>query len=191
MGLKTGALEALKGRARISGIADDGTPEHFGGTEVFLEDGKTVERNGKPVFLDEEGGEWPSISSPRNRSRMRRRRRFRGLTAGAPPPPPCRQRPEYIHCRIYRRSAMPHIAKVFQSGNSQAVRLPKDFRFDVDEVEVSREGDALILRPKHNTSRRWASLHAAIERGVSADFMAGGREQPEGQARPDLDRVFP
>lgn len=54
----TGTLEALKGRARISGIADDGTPEHFGGTEVFLEDGKTVERNGKPVFLDDEGGEW-------------------------------------------------------------------------------------------------------------------------------------
>ncbi len=39
---------------------------------------------------------------------------------------------------------MPHIAKVFQSGNSQAVRLPKEFRFDVEEVEVSREGDAPI-----------------------------------------------
>lgn len=54
----TGTLEALTGRARISGISEDGTPEHAGGTEVFLEDGKTVERNGKPVFLDEEGGEW-------------------------------------------------------------------------------------------------------------------------------------
>lgn len=85
---------------------------------------------------------------------------------------------------------MPHTAKVFQSGNSQAVRLPKDFRFDVDEVEVSREGDAVILRPKPNTKRRWASLRAAIERGCSSDFMAAGREQPEEQDRPDLDRVF-
>lgn len=54
----TGTLEAFTGRARISGISADGKPDHFGGTEVFLEDGKTVERDGKPVFLDEEGGEW-------------------------------------------------------------------------------------------------------------------------------------
>lgn len=85
---------------------------------------------------------------------------------------------------------MPHIAKIFQSGNSQAVRLPKDFRFDVDEVEISREGDAVILRPKHDSGRRWAFLHAAIERGVSADFMAEGREQPADQQRPDLDKTF-
>ena len=86
---------------------------------------------------------------------------------------------------------MPHFAKIFQSGNSQAVRLPKDFRFDVDEVEVSREGDAVILRPKPDKGRRWASLHAAVERGFSEDFMAEGREQPAEQDRPDLDRAFP
>lgn len=86
---------------------------------------------------------------------------------------------------------MPPIAKVFRSGNSQAVRLPRDFRFDVDEVEVSREGDAVILRPKPDTSRPWASLRAAIDRGVSSDFMAAGREQGEDQDRPDLDRIFP
>lgn len=85
---------------------------------------------------------------------------------------------------------MPQIAKIFQSGNSQAVRLPKDFRFDVDEVEVSREGDAVILRPKPETSRPWSSLRAAVERGVSPDFMAAGREQGEDQERPDLDRLF-
>lgn len=86
---------------------------------------------------------------------------------------------------------MPHIAKVFQSGNSQAVRLPKDFRFTVDEVEVTREGDAVILRPKPDASRRWASLRVAVERGFSPDFMTDGREQPAEQPRPDLDRVFP
>lgn len=81
-------------------------------------------------------------------------------------------------------------AKVFQSGNSQAVRLPKEFRFDVDEVEVSREGDALILRPKPDATRPWASLRAAIDRGFSEDFGAQERDQPEQQERPDLDQAF-
>ena len=85
---------------------------------------------------------------------------------------------------------MTKLAKVFYSGNSQAVRLPKDFRFDVDEVEVTREGEALILRP-HNVERaRWASLHAALNRGFSADFMADGRQQSDEQVRPDLDDAF-
>ncbi|MBR0966113.1 antitoxin [Bradyrhizobium diazoefficiens] len=85
---------------------------------------------------------------------------------------------------------MTEIAKVFKSGNSQAVRLPKDFRFSVDEVEVSREGDAVILRPKRNASGPWDSLRAAVARGFSPDFMADGREQLEEQTRPDLDRAF-
>lgn len=85
---------------------------------------------------------------------------------------------------------MPQIAKVFRSGNSQAVRLPKEFRFDVEEVEVSREGDAVILRPRRDASRPWASLRAAIVRGFSDDFLAGGRQQPDSQARPDLDDAF-
>jgi antitoxin VapB len=85
---------------------------------------------------------------------------------------------------------MSEFAKVFRSGNSQAVRLPKEFRFDVEEVEVSREGDAVILRPRRGPSRRWASLRAAVERGFSADFMAEGRQQPDDQSRPGLDEVF-
>ncbi|GEO15789.1 antitoxin [Microvirga aerophila] len=39
-------------------------------------------------------------------------------------------------------------AKVFQSGNSQAVRLPKQFRFNSDEVEIFRRGDEIVLREK-------------------------------------------
>jgi antitoxin VapB len=39
-------------------------------------------------------------------------------------------------------------AKVFQSGNSQAVRLPKEFRFRSKEVEITRRGDEIILREK-------------------------------------------
>lgn len=39
-------------------------------------------------------------------------------------------------------------AKVFKSGNSQAVRLPKEFRFKSTEVEISRRGDEVVLREK-------------------------------------------
>ena len=41
----------------------------------------------------------------------------------------------------------PKRAKVFWSGRSQAVRLPKEFRFRTDTVIIRREGDALILEP--------------------------------------------
>ena len=39
-------------------------------------------------------------------------------------------------------------ARVFRSGNSQAVRLPKEFRFDSEEVEIFRRGDEVVLREK-------------------------------------------
>jgi antitoxin VapB len=39
-------------------------------------------------------------------------------------------------------------AKVFRSGNSQAVRLPKQFRFHSDEIEIFRRGDEIVLREK-------------------------------------------
>ncbi|MFO1408997.1 MAG: type II toxin-antitoxin system VapB family antitoxin [Steroidobacteraceae bacterium] len=49
------------------------------------------------------------------------------------------------------------LTRVFQSGNSQAVRLPKEFRFNASEVEIFRRGDELILRKRH------ASLRGAFE----------------------------
>jgi antitoxin VapB len=85
---------------------------------------------------------------------------------------------------------MPRYARIFQSGNSQAVRLPKEFRFDVDQVEVTREGDAVILRPHTGHHRPWSSLRAALERGVSNDFMNDGRQQPNEQDRPKLGDLF-
>ena len=39
-------------------------------------------------------------------------------------------------------------ARIFKSGNSQAVRLPKEFRFDSEEVEIFRRGDEVVLREK-------------------------------------------
>lgn len=46
-------------------------------------------------------------------------------------------------------------AKVFTTGRSQAVRLPKAFRFTTSEVTVERQGDAVILRPKVQTKEEW------------------------------------
>ncbi|MDR0878310.1 MAG: type II toxin-antitoxin system VapB family antitoxin [Treponema sp.] len=40
------------------------------------------------------------------------------------------------------------VAKVFMNGRSQAIRLPKEFRFDTSEVYISKEDDRIILRPK-------------------------------------------
>ena len=81
-------------------------------------------------------------------------------------------------------------AKVFQSGNSQAVRLPKEFRFDVDELEITREGDAVILRPTVKHKEAWSGLKAAMARGFSDDFMVDGRQQPEIKDNPDLEKLF-
>ncbi|AZO61756.1 MULTISPECIES: hypothetical protein [unclassified Mesorhizobium] len=55
----TGTLERLTGRAHISDIdPETGEPEYAGGTEIFWNDIQTAKRNGKIVFLDEEGDEW-------------------------------------------------------------------------------------------------------------------------------------
>ena len=70
-------------------------------------------------------------------------------------------------------------AKIFKSGNSQAVRLPKDFQFDVSEVEIYRRGDEVVLRKKlQNLSRVFDLLT-----DMSADFMEDGRNQPPMQER--------
>jgi len=55
------------------------------------------------------------------------------------------------------------IAKVFQSGNSQAVRLPKEFQFDVSEVEIFRRGTDVILRKKIETGTDLYNQLTSIE----------------------------
>jgi antitoxin VapB len=73
------------------------------------------------------------------------------------------------------------IAKVFANGRSQAVRLPKEFRFDEDEVYVTRLGSAVVLMPKKGS---WDVLFDALD-GFSDDFMET-RDQPEHQQERDL-----
>ena len=70
-------------------------------------------------------------------------------------------------------------AKVFKSGNSQAVRLPKEFQFDVSEVDIFRRGDEVVLRRKPKDLTRVFELLTEM----SDDFMADGRQQPAVQER--------
>ena len=70
-------------------------------------------------------------------------------------------------------------AKIFRSGNSQAVRIPKEFQMEGDEVEILKKGESLVLRPK---ARSWAPLMESLEK-FTDDFMKGGRKQPRAQKR--------
>lgn len=70
-------------------------------------------------------------------------------------------------------------ARIFKSGNSQAVRLPKEFRFQVAEVEISRRKGEIVLRePKLNLGRAFTVLGAMPD-----DFMAEGRRDEVPQKR--------
>ena len=70
-------------------------------------------------------------------------------------------------------------AKIFQNGRSQAVRLPKEFRFDGDEVFVHKVGNAVVLLPVQHS---WDTFFQSLDK-FSEDFMQGGRQQPELQER--------
>jgi antitoxin VapB len=70
-------------------------------------------------------------------------------------------------------------AKVFKSGNSQAVRIPKEFHLEGDSVEIRRKGGSLVLRPKKQS---WAPLIDSLEK-FTDDFMEDGRLQPPVQPR--------
>lgn len=72
-------------------------------------------------------------------------------------------------------------AKLFQNGQSQAVRLPKEFRFEGDEVIIKRSGNAVILLPANHS---WDVLVNSLDQ-FSDDFMSD-RAQPNQQVREDL-----
>jgi antitoxin VapB len=60
----------------------------------------------------------------------------------------------------------PKVARVFWSGRSQAVRLPKEFRFKGDTVLVRRDGPAVILEPSHD----WPEGYVESFAGIPDDF---------------------
>ena len=65
-------------------------------------------------------------------------------------------------------------AKLFQNGQSQAVRLPKEFRFDDSEVFIKKAGNVVQLIPRSDS---WNSLFGSLKK-FSSDFMVD-RVQPE------------
>ena len=69
-------------------------------------------------------------------------------------------------------------AKLFRNGQSQAVRLPKEFRFEGDEVFIKRSGSAVVLIPLVNS---WDSLIGSLDK-FSMDYMVR-RNQPKRQRR--------
>ncbi|MDR3265414.1 MAG: type II toxin-antitoxin system VapB family antitoxin [Synergistaceae bacterium] len=75
---------------------------------------------------------------------------------------------------------MTSVARIFKNGQSQAVRLPKEFRFDTDEVLISREGDRVILRPRPKMT--WDEYFSKYE--PDPDFTL---ERPDNRAPQERD----
>ncbi len=73
------------------------------------------------------------------------------------------------------------IAKLFKNGQSQAVRLPKEFRFSGNTVYVKKLGSTLVLLP---TDHPWESLFNSLQK-FTPEFMEN-REQPDEQIREDF-----
>ncbi len=70
-------------------------------------------------------------------------------------------------------------AKLFQNGNSQAIRIPKKYRMPGTEVLISKKDDTIILTP---VPANWEMLFSALDE-FPEDFMATGRQQPDTQTR--------
>jgi antitoxin VapB len=83
-------------------------------------------------------------------------------------------------------------ARIFWSGRSQCVRLPKRYRFAGKEVRIRRQGNAVILEPIASSPAAddWSWL-GTMGGKLSDDFLPKGREQPPMPPdRPELDDLF-
>jgi antitoxin VapB len=77
-------------------------------------------------------------------------------------------------------------AKLFWTGRSQAVRLPKEYRFEGEEVRIRREGNAVVLEP---IPKDWKWLDDLAD-SMKGEFLSEGIEEPAPQERPELDELF-
>jgi antitoxin VapB len=66
-------------------------------------------------------------------------------------------------------------AKIFKAGRSQAVRLPKEFRFEGKEVRIRRVGNGVLLEPMQLDPKKWLT---EFERLRSDPILPDGRNQP-------------
>jgi antitoxin VapB len=76
-------------------------------------------------------------------------------------------------------------AKIFMHGRSQAVRLPKEFRFPGKEVRVSRVGDKVILEPLEEAPFDVAAWRAELVAAGAREFLPEGLPEDEPTARDD------
>ena len=93
-----------------------------------------------------------------------------------------------IYCaqEIDMSTASIDTAKIFTTGRSQAVRLPKAFRFATSEVTIERQGDAVILRPKLD-SATWAQQVLTAVAAFDPDFkLERACEWPQSEREPML-----
>jgi antitoxin VapB len=74
-------------------------------------------------------------------------------------------------------------AKLFKVGGSQAVRLPKEFRFTGDRVRIRKEGNRVILEPIPQSKEEILAWLKEIQSAFGPDFMPEGRDQPPMQER--------
>ena len=74
-------------------------------------------------------------------------------------------------------------AKLFKNGQSQAVRLPKAYRFEGEHVYIKRVCNGVLLLPYDDP---WQVMWESLDK-FSDDIFSEGREQPEQQERPELD----
>ena len=79
-------------------------------------------------------------------------------------------------------------AKLFKNGRSQAVRLPKEFRFEGEEVYVRREGKSVVLTPKEPAKGEWQDFFDALD-SFDPTFRFV-RDQPRQQKRPSIEGGF-
>jgi len=78
---------------------------------------------------------------------------------------------------------MTHLAKVFLNGRSQAIRIPKEFRVDSNEVYIEKIGETLVITPKKKN--HWDTLFETLEQVDTTGFM-NERIQPPLDKREDL-----
>jgi antitoxin VapB len=79
-------------------------------------------------------------------------------------------------------------AKLFRNGRSQAVRLPREFRFEGDRVRVRRSGRGVLVEPMFTDVDTW---FAELDRLATESFMAEGRQQPPTPERDVFDDDVP
>lgn len=72
--------------------------------------------------------------------------------------------------------------RVFTSGNSQAVRIPKEYHIDSSEILIKKIGSTIILYPKN---RPWENLERSLTE-FTDDFMSDGRNQPKLENREEF-----